>query len=174
MLFVELAGHLSVNVWRGSYQITSSKGYWSGFTKCERNLTLDCQIGEGFLKLAWVKLPDLLEFQLNESWNLKECERECFNNCSCRAYANLNMSGRGNGCLMWFGDLIDIREQSNQFCGQDIYIRVPASELGWIFSESGYGSFSFYFKAMLKGATRKQMQSTCYLHEFTFCLHPQV
>ncbi|KAK0597050.1 hypothetical protein LWI29_021283 [Acer saccharum] len=45
----------------------------------------------------------------NNSMNIKECEAECFKNSSCRAYANSDVSG-GSGCLMWFGDLIDIRE----------------------------------------------------------------
>ncbi|KAK2639292.1 hypothetical protein Ddye_027087 [Dipteronia dyeriana] len=50
-------------------------------------------------------------------------------NCSCRAYANSDVSG-GRGCLMWFRDLIDIRECSPEFnWGQDIILRVPASEL---------------------------------------------
>ncbi|KAJ6980047.1 G-type lectin S-receptor-like serine/threonine-protein kinase [Populus alba x Populus x berolinensis] len=102
-----------------------------GSRKCEARLTLDCQPGEGFLKLPGVKLPDLLEFRLNESMNLKECEAECFKNCSCSAFAASNLSGGGDGsgCLMWFGNLIDIREQSGSTTGQDIHIRVPASEL---------------------------------------------
>ncbi|KAJ6886956.1 hypothetical protein NC651_027340 [Populus alba x Populus x berolinensis] len=63
--------------------------------------------------------------------NLKECEAECFKNCSCSAFAASNLSGGGDGsgCLMWFGNLIDIREQSGSTTGQDIHIRVPASEL---------------------------------------------
>lgn len=100
-----------------------------GSRKCETRLTLDCRSGEGFLKLPGVKLPDLLEFRLVESMNLKECQAECFKNCSCSAFANSNISGGGSGCLMWFGNLIDIREQSGSTIGQDIHIRVPASEL---------------------------------------------
>ena len=93
-------------------------------------MTLDCRPGEGFLKLPGVKLPDFIEFRFVESMNLKECEAECFKNCSCSAFANSNISGGGSGCLMWFGNLIDIREQSGSTIGQDIHIRVPASELG--------------------------------------------
>ncbi|KAB5534717.1 hypothetical protein DKX38_017803 [Salix brachista] len=111
-----------------------------GSRKCETRLTLDCRSGEGFLKLPGVKLPDLLEFRLVESMNLKECQAECFKNCSCSAFANSNISGGGSGCLMWFGNLIDIREQSGSTIGQDIHIRVPASELG-----------ACYFSHLLKG-----------------------
>ncbi|KAH7522705.1 hypothetical protein FEM48_Zijuj07G0166900 [Ziziphus jujuba var. spinosa] len=38
------------------------------------------------------------------------------------------MSGGGGGCAMWFGDLIDIR--AFQDGGQDLYVRMHASELG--------------------------------------------
>ncbi|KAI9403352.1 hypothetical protein POPTR_001G414677v4 [Populus trichocarpa] len=100
-----------------------------GYAKCERKLTLDWQRGEGFLKLGRTKLPDLIEFRLVESVNFNECETECFKNCSCAAYTHSNTSGAGNGCIMWFGDLIDIREQSRTLMGQDIFMRVPTSEL---------------------------------------------
>jgi hypothetical protein len=101
-----------------------------GYAKCERKLTLDWQRGEGFLKLGRTKLPDLIEFRLVESVNFNECETKCFKNCSCVAYTHSNTSGAGNGCIMWFGDLIDIREQSRTLMGQDIFMRVPTSELG--------------------------------------------
>ncbi|KAK2975342.1 LOW QUALITY PROTEIN: hypothetical protein RJ640_009696 [Escallonia rubra] len=39
---------------------------------------------------------------------LEECEKVGLNNCSCTAYANLAIRDRGSGCLLWFGDLIDI------------------------------------------------------------------
>ncbi|TXG67110.1 hypothetical protein EZV62_008385 [Acer yangbiense] len=95
--------------------------------KCIKNLPSDCPSGEGFLKLPAIKLPDF--YRYNNSMNIKECEAECFKNCSCRAYANSDVSG-GSGCLMWFGDLIDIRECPPGFIwGQDFFLRVPASEL---------------------------------------------
>ncbi|KAG5551158.1 hypothetical protein RHGRI_009549 [Rhododendron griersonianum] len=67
---------------------------------CVRSVPLDCQKGEGFVKVAHVKLPDLLEIQLNTGMGLKECEHECLKNCSCIAYANSNISEGGSGCLM--------------------------------------------------------------------------
>ncbi|KAK2654727.1 hypothetical protein Ddye_014583 [Dipteronia dyeriana] len=95
--------------------------------KCIEKSPSDCPSGEGFLKLPAIKLPDF--YWSNNSMNIKECEAECFKNCSCRAYANSDVSG-GSGCLMWFGDLIDIRVCPPGFSwGQVIFLRVPASEL---------------------------------------------
>ncbi|XP_031280097.1 G-type lectin S-receptor-like serine/threonine-protein kinase SD1-1 [Pistacia vera] len=88
----------------------------------------DCRNGEGFQKLARMKLPDIN--WLNQSMNIKECYAECLKNCSCRAYADLNEGGGISGCMMWFTNLIDMKECSDRFTwGQDIFIRVPASEL---------------------------------------------
>ncbi|XP_059635640.1 receptor-like serine/threonine-protein kinase SD1-8 [Cornus florida] len=45
-----------------------------------------------------------------------------------QAYANSDVTGGGSGCLLWYGDLIDIKrviESSNQ----KLYIRVTASDL---------------------------------------------
>jgi hypothetical protein len=47
------------------------------------------------------------------------------------AYTNTNISGAGSGCVMWFGDLIDIKLFPAG--GQVLYIRMPASELGECF-----------------------------------------
>ncbi|KAK8622824.1 hypothetical protein V6N13_117724 [Hibiscus sabdariffa] len=57
--------------------------------------------------------------------NLKECTDRCLRNCSCMAYTNLDVT-TGSGCVMWFGDLIDIKQLESE--GQDLYIRVSASE----------------------------------------------
>ncbi|KAL7218145.1 hypothetical protein ACSBR2_011423 [Camellia fascicularis] len=100
---------------------------WS--SGCVRSVRLDCQNGEGFVKVVQVKLPDLLEFQLNIGMSIKECEDECLKNCSCIAYANSNISGGGSGCLMWFGNLIDTRESFQDNSDQDIYIRLAASAI---------------------------------------------
>lgn len=100
--------------------------------RCDRKPS-DCPSGEGFLKLQRMKLPE--NYWSNKSMNLKECEAECIRNCSCRAYANSDITGGGDGCLMWFGDLIDIRECTEEFSwGQDIFIRVPAADLGKCFN----------------------------------------
>ena len=87
-----------------------------------------CNSGEGFVKLAHVKVPDTSVARANMSLSLKECEKECLRNCSCMAYTSANVSMGGIGCLTWHRDLVDTRSYSNE--GQDLYIRVDAAVLG--------------------------------------------
>ncbi|PRQ31519.1 putative protein kinase RLK-Pelle-DLSV family [Rosa chinensis] len=94
---------------------------------CVRKTPLDCHDGEGFLKYSGIKLPDTQHSWYNKTMNLKECEQVCLKNCNCTAYANLDIRGEGSGCILWLGELIDTREFSD--AGQDIYIRMAASEL---------------------------------------------
>ncbi|KAL5737873.1 hypothetical protein ACOSP7_030634 [Xanthoceras sorbifolium] len=91
---------------------------------CVKSFPSDCKSGVRFMKFKGIKLPDLLDVYLNESMSLDECKTKCLKNCSCSAYANFNVSG-GRSCLMWYGDLIDIRNNRE---GHDIYIRVPVAE----------------------------------------------
>ncbi|TXG67237.1 hypothetical protein EZV62_008512 [Acer yangbiense] len=128
--------------------------------KCIEKSPSDCPSGEGFLKLTAIKLPDFNWY--NNSMNINECEAECFKNCSCRAYANSDVSG-GSGCLMWFGDLIDIRECPPGFnWGQDIFLRVPASKLELKHRVSGiYEDWMFEsFINILGLESRKEEAST--------------
>lgn len=94
---------------------------------CVRKTRLDCG-GDGFAKYSGVKIPDTRNSWFNVSMNLQECKSVCLRNCSCSAYTNLDIRGGGSGCLLWSGDLIDVREFSVN--GQDLYIRMAASELG--------------------------------------------
>ena len=96
---------------------------------CKRKTPLSCKEGEGFLKVEGLKLPDLLEFWLDKSMSLKECEEACLKNCSCTAYANSDIRRGGSGCMMWFGDLIDVREFKVQGSEQPLYVRLSASEM---------------------------------------------
>ncbi|KAL8046478.1 hypothetical protein ABFX02_08G179900 [Erythranthe guttata] len=102
------------------------RGDWSN--GCVRSTSLNCAKGDGFLKYSGVKLPDTRLSWYNESMNLDECKLMCSKNCSCMAYTSLDISkgGIGNGCLLWYGDLVDIKELSP---GQDIHIRMASSEL---------------------------------------------
>ncbi|KAK2984763.1 hypothetical protein RJ640_004588 [Escallonia rubra] len=93
---------------------------------CVRKAPLNCRNGDGFLKYSHLKLPDTWQSRFNVSINLKECEILCLKNCSCTAYANLDIAEGGSGCLLWFDDLIDIREFSEG--GQDLYVRMASSE----------------------------------------------
>ncbi|XP_057955774.1 G-type lectin S-receptor-like serine/threonine-protein kinase At4g27290 [Malania oleifera] len=94
---------------------------------CVRNKPLNCH-KDGFVKFGGLKLPETSQTWVNATMNLKECRAKCLANCSCTAYTNSDIRGGGSGCVMWFGDLIDIRLLPAG--GPDLYIRMPASELG--------------------------------------------
>nr|KYP44605.1 Putative serine/threonine-protein kinase receptor [Cajanus cajan] len=103
-----------------------SSGWSQG---CVRNKPLNCKhkLTEGFVKFKGLKVPDTTHTWLDESIGLEECRVKCLNNCSCMAFTNSDIRGRGNGCVMWFGDLIDLKQFETG--GQDLYIRMDASEL---------------------------------------------
>ncbi|KAI3675479.1 hypothetical protein L1987_85069 [Smallanthus sonchifolius] len=94
---------------------------------CRHTIPLDCNPGEGFNKYSNLKLPDTLGSWYNQTMTLVECENMCKRNCSCTAYTNSNISGTRSGCLLWFGDLIDVRTFAEN--GDILYIRLLASEL---------------------------------------------
>ncbi|KAF8041348.1 hypothetical protein BT93_A0068 [Corymbia citriodora subsp. variegata] len=83
-----------------------------------------CRNGEGFVKVADVKVPDTSVASFDKNKTLRECESECLRNCSCTAYADADFTRGGRGCLMWYGDLMDTREISGG--GRDLYVRVDA------------------------------------------------
>ncbi|XP_028191874.1 receptor-like serine/threonine-protein kinase SD1-7 [Glycine soja] len=114
--------------------IPCSQEEWDSFNRsggCIRRTPLNCTQDDGFQKLSWVKLPMPLQFCTNNSMSIEECRVECLKNCSCTAYANSAMNGGPHGCLLWFGDLIDIRQLINEKGEQlDLYVRLAASEIG--------------------------------------------
>ncbi|KAK8997469.1 hypothetical protein V6N11_020946 [Hibiscus sabdariffa] len=93
---------------------------------CIHSKPLNCQTGDGFIKIGKVKTPDTTNSWVNKTMNLKECRAKCLRNCYCMAYTNLDVTRGGSGCAMWFGDLDDIKQFESD--GQDLYIRVSASE----------------------------------------------
>ncbi|KAG5113962.1 hypothetical protein JHK82_037231 [Glycine max] len=113
--------------------IPCSQEEWDSFNRsggCIRRTPLNCTQDDGFQKLSWVKLPMPLQFCTNNSMSIEECRVECLKNCSCTAYANSAMNGGPHGCLLWFGDLIDIRQLINEKGEQlDLYVRLAASEI---------------------------------------------
>ncbi|TKY49027.1 G-type lectin S-receptor serine/threonine-protein kinase [Spatholobus suberectus] len=96
---------------------------------CVRTIPLTCN-KDGFRKYTGMVLPDTSSSWYNKSIDLQACEGLCLQNCSCTAYANLDIRGGGSGCLLWFHDLIDLRHYPLAQGGQAIYIRYPVSELG--------------------------------------------
>ncbi|XP_027355265.1 G-type lectin S-receptor-like serine/threonine-protein kinase At4g27290 [Abrus precatorius] len=99
--------------------------YWS--SGCIKRIPLECNNNDGFQKYTGLKLPDTSSSQYNKTMNLTECQKSCLLNCSCTAYASLDIRNGGSGCLLWFDGLLDIMQFAEG--GQDLYIRVPASEL---------------------------------------------
>ncbi|KAJ6897709.1 G-type lectin S-receptor-like serine/threonine-protein kinase [Populus alba x Populus x berolinensis] len=96
---------------------------WS--SGCIRRTALNCS-GDGFQKFSGVKLPETRQSWFNKSMSLEECRNTCLKNCSCTAYANMDIRNGGSGCLLWFNDLIDILFQDEK---DTIFIRMAASEL---------------------------------------------
>ncbi|GAY52991.1 hypothetical protein CUMW_146120 [Citrus unshiu] len=104
-----------------------SEGYVERSQGCVRTKPLNYSRRDGFVKFNDLKLPDSTSSWVSKSMNLNECLEKCSDNSSCMAYTNSDIRGEGSGCAMWFGDLIDIRYFQDG--GQDLYIRMSASEL---------------------------------------------
>ena len=66
---------------------------WSG--GCVRRIKLSCHGGDGFVKYSGMKLPDTSSSWFNKSLSLEECKTLCLRNCSCTAYANLDIRDGG-------------------------------------------------------------------------------
>ncbi|CAN0920766.1 G-type lectin S-receptor-like serine/threonine-protein kinase RKS1 [Linum grandiflorum] len=99
----------------------------------KRGQNLTCGNGEGFVKLANAKIPDMWAGKLNADMDLSTCEKDCLKNCSCTAYASSNLRS-GVGCVTLYGDLMDTRVFTDG--GQDLYVRVDATELAEYMKES--------------------------------------
>ncbi|KAL1289347.1 receptor-like serine/threonine-protein kinase SD1-8 isoform X6 [Arachis ipaensis] len=98
-----------------------------GSDGCVRNTVLNCSTDK-FLHLEHTKLPETSSVFVNKSMTLDECGSLCKRNCSCTAYANIDIRNGGSGCVMWLGQLIDTRVYSTD--GQDLYVRLAAADIG--------------------------------------------
>ncbi|KAL9297892.1 hypothetical protein ACSQ67_023788 [Phaseolus vulgaris] len=83
---------------------------------------------DGFKKFSGLKMPDTTSSWVDQNLTLEDCKEKCLLNCSCTAYANLDVRGDGKGCIIWHGALLDLRVASVP--GQDLFIRMVASENG--------------------------------------------
>nr|GMC51825.1 G-type lectin S-receptor-like serine/threonine-protein kinase At4g27290 [Ipomoea batatas] len=93
---------------------------------CARKTPLDCGEEDRFFVYTGLKLPDTRDSWYDRNISLDECKRLCLKNCNCSAYSNLDVRDGGSGCLLWFGDLTDIKE--NGEIEQNVYVRVAASD----------------------------------------------
>ncbi|XP_021666772.2 G-type lectin S-receptor-like serine/threonine-protein kinase RKS1 isoform X3 [Hevea brasiliensis] len=94
--------------------------------KREQTMSM-CRNGEGFVKVEHLKVPDTsIAALMNTSLSSTECEQLCLNNCSCKAFAVLDIERKGVGCLTWYGQLMDTTQYSE---ARELYVRVDAIEL---------------------------------------------
>ncbi|KAI7731727.1 hypothetical protein M8C21_025260 [Ambrosia artemisiifolia] len=89
-----------------------------------------CEVGDGFVEMASIKVPDTSTAHVNMSMGLKACKGFCLRDCSCMGYASADITkdAEDGGCITWHKDMFDMRMFSDG--GQSFYIRVDAAELG--------------------------------------------
>ncbi|KAH7532956.1 hypothetical protein FEM48_Zijuj04G0078400 [Ziziphus jujuba var. spinosa] len=88
---------------------------------CESNGSVSNGERDKFLPMPTMLLPN----HSIKAGIAEECQSTCLSNCSCTAY-----SLDGNDCLIWFGDLLDLKQQfEDDGTGKTFYVRLAASEL---------------------------------------------
>ncbi|KAK3023713.1 hypothetical protein RJ639_042723, partial [Escallonia herrerae] len=95
---------------------------------CTRKYELNCSNRDGFVRYTGLKLPDNSTVWPNFSQSPETCRAECLRTCGCMAYANIDVHGNGSRCVVWLGQLIDMRSFPNG--GEELYIRMAHAELG--------------------------------------------
>ncbi|GMJ05183.1 hypothetical protein like AT4G21390 [Hibiscus trionum] len=100
---------------------------------CMRKTDLQCSTEEGqvqndgFLLKSFVEYPSG-GYGVNLISNAAACRSECLNNCSCIAYAY--DAKLKHGCLVWYGDLFDLKQlPHDDENGNNFYLKLAASEL---------------------------------------------
>ncbi|XP_076899420.1 receptor-like serine/threonine-protein kinase SD1-8 [Bidens hawaiensis] len=101
-------------------------GLFSYSGGCRRKHELNCGHGDGFVKYGALKLPDNPIVWGNYTNHV--CEAQCLKNCSCMAYANVDVYGNGSKCVVWIGDLVDLKNFPDGG-DQQIFIRMAHAEL---------------------------------------------
>ncbi|CBI25826.3 unnamed protein product, partial [Vitis vinifera] len=91
------------------------------YGRCGLNSNCDVYTGAGF---ECTCLAGFEPKSQRDCLNLEGCQKECLNDCNCRAYTSADVSTGGSGCLSWYGDLMDIRTLAQG--GQDLFVRVDA------------------------------------------------
>ncbi|GMN64897.1 hypothetical protein TIFTF001_033956 [Ficus carica] len=85
------------------------------------------KLGKSFLWFQGTTAINMASLKLTGTVLLANPLSKCSSNCSCTAYANTDIRGKGYHCIIWFGDLIDIRQFLGA-SGQDLYLRLHSSE----------------------------------------------
>ncbi|XP_022139898.1 receptor-like serine/threonine-protein kinase SD1-8 isoform X1 [Momordica charantia] len=115
--------------------VTASCGCLDGFKQksgkdisCVRKDPDICRAGDGFKKISKVKWPDSTGELVKMKLGIQNCGAECLKDCSCLAYGTLEFPNIGLGCITWSHKLIDVRFVPEVGLGDDLYVRVAASE----------------------------------------------
>ncbi|KAL8159784.1 hypothetical protein V2J09_001321 [Rumex salicifolius] len=109
------------------YRDSTAVSLRDGSHGCARRTTLECGT-DGFWVLRNMKLPMSGAATVDRGMGLEACREACKKDCNCTAYANAQVvGGVRSGCVMWTGDLLDMR--NFQDGGQDLYIRLAAVDL---------------------------------------------
>lgn len=124
--------HTPARVWAQVHKELVSQRWFAGWVRKREQMMSMCRNGEWFVKVKNLKVPDAsIAALLNTSLSSTECEQLCLNNCSCKAYASLDIETKGVGCLTWYGQLRDTAQYSK---GRELYVSVDAVEVRHSFS----------------------------------------
>ncbi|XP_031130609.1 receptor-like serine/threonine-protein kinase SD1-8 [Ipomoea triloba] len=119
---------------------------------CVRSVELGCgEDSDEFMRLGLMKWPDH-SYSMGKMMFM-ECKLECSRNCSCTAFAHANITPYSEAnCINWFGDLVDLTHKYsagfNDF-GQDLHVRVHASELSNKDGSGGNGHSAYKNKGVV-------------------------
>ncbi|KAJ6796946.1 Uncharacterized protein M6B38_221055 [Iris pallida] len=101
---------------------------------CARNTQLQCSRNSSeygpadqkdkFYAMSDTGLPDPPPISV-QAGSASDCEQACLNSCSCTAYSY----GTSAGCSVWYGDLLDLKEQASTGGGSTLFLRLAASEI---------------------------------------------
>ncbi|KAL8091113.1 hypothetical protein AgCh_040278 [Apium graveolens] len=127
-----------------SVEKKNNRGQFNG---CVRKIKLTCGSNDVFSRYTGLKIPDTQNSLIDPRLNLEECKTKCLNNCSCTAYANMDIKEDGSGCVLWFGDLLDTREFLAS--SQVLYLRMADEGLGTISRSKGKAHVTIIVIAVL-------------------------
>ncbi|XP_060965200.1 G-type lectin S-receptor-like serine/threonine-protein kinase At4g27290 [Cannabis sativa] len=85
---------------------------------------------EEFREYLGMRVPDTKNSLVSKSNNASECESKCLTNCSCMAYSftysESNVFVADTVCVLWFGDLFDIRQLPSGGGGGHTHLKIES------------------------------------------------